>query len=129
MMDAAGRKGKRDPGPRWDFHGRNGERDKWNGLQVDGEPYLFDCKKHAADAGGSRKRGSETGHGPENNGDGIARIKVDAKGLEYISSAGLRVLMIAVKKLGQGSVAVLNASEAVKEIFEATGFDQMIAIE
>lgn len=54
---------------------------------------------------------------------------MDAKGLEYISSAGLRVLMIAVKKLGQGSVAVLNASEAVKEIFEATGFDQMITIE
>ena len=65
----------------------------------------------------------------ENNYDGIENVRIDAKTLEYISSAGLRVLLMAVKKLGEGSVTVINASEPVKEIFETTGFDQMITIE
>ena len=56
-------------------------------------------------------------------------IIIDCTDLEYISSAGLRVLLMAVKKLGNGSVTVINASEPVKEIFETTGFDQMIAVE
>ena len=64
----------------------------------------------------------------ENNYDGIKQIKIDAKALEYISSAGLRVLMMAVKKLGAGSVTVVNASESVKEIFSTTGFDQLIEV-
>ncbi len=63
----------------------------------------------------------------ENNFDGISEVKVDAKDLEYISSAGLRVLLMAVKKTG--NVSVVNASEAVKEIFETTGFDQMIEVD
>ena len=65
----------------------------------------------------------------ENNYDGTASIMVDAGKLEYISSAGLRVMLMAVKKLGAGSVTVINTSEAVKEIFETTGFDQMITVE
>ncbi len=65
----------------------------------------------------------------ENNYDGITGIVVDAEKLEYISSAGLRVLLMAVKKLGTGSVSVMNTSEPVKEIFETTGFDQMITVE
>ena len=63
----------------------------------------------------------------EKNYDGISEIKVDAKDLEYISSAGLRVLLMAVKKTG--NVSVVNTSEAVKDIFAATGFDQMINVE
>jgi len=65
----------------------------------------------------------------ENNYDGVTSIEVDAERLEYISSVGLRVLLMAVKKLGRGSVSVINTSEAVKEIFETTGFDQMITVE
>ena len=65
----------------------------------------------------------------ENNYDGVTSIEVDAERLEYISSAGLRVLLMAVKKLGRGSVSVINTSETVKEIFETTGFDQMITVE
>lgn len=65
----------------------------------------------------------------EANYDGITRVRVDAEHLQYISSAGLRVLIMAVKKLGQGTVVVVNASEAVKEIFETTGFDQVITVE
>ncbi|MBR2088100.1 MAG: STAS domain-containing protein [Oscillospiraceae bacterium] len=52
---------------------------------------------------------------------------MDAKQLEYISSAGLRVLMMAVKKLGK--VSVINTPQAVKEIFETTGFDQLMSVE
>ena len=62
------------------------------------------------------------------NYDGTASIMVDAGELEYISSAGLRVLLMAVKKLGADSVTVCNTSDAVKEIFETTGFDQLITV-
>ena len=48
----------------------------------------------------------------------LKAMEIDAQQLEYISSAGLRVLMIAVKRLGTGSVSVLHASEAIKDIFE-----------
>ena len=65
----------------------------------------------------------------ENNYDGITNIVVNAKGLAYISSAGLRVLMMAVKRLGKGNVLVKNTSAQVKEIFENTGFDQMMQVE
>ena len=61
--------------------------------------------------------------------DGTSGLRLDAEELYYISSAGLRVLLMAVRKLGQGSVTVVNASETVREIFKATGFDQMIAVE
>ena len=64
----------------------------------------------------------------EKNYDGTASIMVDAGELEYISSAGLRVLLMAVKKLGAGSVTVCNTSDAVKDIFETTGFDQLITV-
>lgn len=65
----------------------------------------------------------------DKNFENVKSITVLADELEYISSAGLRVLMIAVKKLGEGSVKVIGANEAVKEIFETTGFDQMIIVE
>ena len=65
----------------------------------------------------------------DKNFDAVKSIVVDGANLEYISSAGLRVLLMAVKKLGQGNVKVINASDVVKEIFETTGFDQMIDVE
>lgn len=63
----------------------------------------------------------------EQNGIGLNALRMDAKQLEYISSAGLRVLMMAVKKLGK--VSVINTPQAVKEIFETTGFDQLMSVE
>ncbi|HAG68886.1 MAG TPA: hypothetical protein DCL38_02815 [Lachnospiraceae bacterium] len=65
----------------------------------------------------------------ENNYNGITNVVINAKKLEYISSAGLRVLLMAVKRVGEGTVKVTNASPSVKEIFETTGFDQMINVE
>ena len=55
---------------------------------------------------------------------------LDLKGLEYISSAGLRVLLGAQKKLQKiGSMLVKNVCQEVKEIFEMTGFADILTIE
>ena len=55
---------------------------------------------------------------------------LDLKGLEYISSAGLRVLLAAQKKMQKiGSMKVINVCEAVMEIFEITGFVDVLTIE
>ncbi|MBR1470908.1 MAG: STAS domain-containing protein, partial [Lachnospiraceae bacterium] len=49
--------------------------------------------------------------------------------LEYISSAGLRVIMSAQKIMSkQGTMVITNASDEVKEIFEVTGFSSIITI-
>ena len=50
--------------------------------------------------------------------------------LEYISSAGLRVLLSVQKIMNkQGSMVVKNSSDEVKEIFEVTGFSDILTIE
>ena len=55
---------------------------------------------------------------------------LDMKGLEYISSAGLRVLLAAQKKMQKiGSMKVINVCEAVMEVFEMTGFADILVIE
>ena len=55
---------------------------------------------------------------------------LDLKGLEYISSAGLRVLLGAQKKLQKiGSMLVKNVCQEVMEIFEMTGFADILTIE
>ena len=55
---------------------------------------------------------------------------LDIKGLEYISSAGLRVLLAAQKKMQKiGSMKVVNVCEAVMEVFEMTGFADILVIE
>ena len=54
------------------------------------------------------------------------KIVVDASALEYISSAGLRVLLIMIKTVGSGNLAVTGQNETVQAIFEQTGFADMI---
>ena len=55
---------------------------------------------------------------------------LDLSGLEYISSAGLRVLLSAQKKMQQkGSMKVKNVCEDVMEVFEMTGFADILVIE
>ena len=55
---------------------------------------------------------------------------IDVKGLEYISSAGLRVLLGAQKKMqSSGSLKLTNVCESVMEIFEMTGFADILTIE
>jgi anti-sigma B factor antagonist len=55
---------------------------------------------------------------------------LDVKGMEYISSAGLRVLLTAQKKMQKiGSMKVTGACEEVMEVFEMTGFVDVLTIE
>ena len=57
-------------------------------------------------------------------------LVLDIKKLEYISSAGLRVLLSAQKKLQKiGSMKVTNVREEVMEVFEMTGFADILTIE
>ena len=57
-------------------------------------------------------------------------LVLDVKGMEYISSAGLRVLLSAQKKMQKiGSMKVVNVCEAVMEVFEMTGFADILVIE
>ena len=55
---------------------------------------------------------------------------LDLKSLEYISSAGLRVLLGAQKKMQKiGSMKVIHVCEEVMEVFEMTGFSDILVIE
>ena len=57
-------------------------------------------------------------------------LVLDVKGLEYISSAGLRVLLGAQKKMQKiGSMKLRNVCETVMEVFEMTGFADILVIE
>ena len=57
-------------------------------------------------------------------------LVLDVKGLEYISSAGLRVLLGAQKKMQKiGSMKLVNVCEEVMDVFEMTGFADILVIE
>ena len=57
-------------------------------------------------------------------------LVIDCSELEYISSAGLRVLLTAQKTMNQqGSMKVTNVQEVVSEVFEVTGFADILTIE
>ena len=61
---------------------------------------------------------------------GIEELVMDFSGLEYISSAGLRVLLSAQKlMMKQGSMKVTHVSDTIMEIFEVTGFVDILTIE
>ena len=53
---------------------------------------------------------------------------LDLKGLEYISSAGLRVMLSTQKKVKEG-LKLINVCELVMEVFEMTGFCDVLTIE
>ena len=62
--------------------------------------------------------------------EGIKNLVLDFSGLEYISSAGLRVLLSAQKKMQKiGSMKVKNVCEEVMDVFEMTGFADILVIE
>ena len=62
--------------------------------------------------------------------DGTKNLVLDIKGVEYISSAGLRVLLAAQKKMQKiGSMKLTNVCEEVMEVFEMTGFADILVIE
>ena len=62
--------------------------------------------------------------------DGLTELHFDFAELEYISSAGLRVLLSAQKRMmKQGEMKVTHVNETIMEIFEVTGFSDILTIE
>lgn len=62
--------------------------------------------------------------------DTVNELIIDLAKLEYISSAGLRVLLAAQKAMmKQGSMVVTNPNDVISEIFEVTGFSTILTIE
>ena len=65
-----------------------------------------------------------------NNLVGVENLTFDFKGLDYISSAGLRVLLATQKVMNkQGKMTVKNVQDAIMEILEVTGFTDILTIE
>ena len=61
---------------------------------------------------------------------GVEKLVLDFAELEYLSSAGLRVILSAQKVMNkQGSMIVKNVNETISEIFEVTGFVDILTIE
>ena len=62
--------------------------------------------------------------------DGVEKLVLDFTELEYLSSAGLRVLLSTQKTMNkQGEMIIKNVNETINEIFEVTGFIDILTIE
>jgi anti-anti-sigma factor len=79
---------------------------------------------------------STTSHGLEEHLTKVAgaaekRIVVDFTGVDYISSAGLRVMLALAKRLREkhGALAICGLGESVREVFELAGFLPLFAVE
>ena len=57
--------------------------------------------------------------------DGIEELVFDLAQVDYVSSAGLRVLLSSQKKMAGKSMKIVNAKPAVKEVFDITGFSDI----
>lgn len=64
----------------------------------------------------------------DENLNGIEELVMDLENLEYISSAGLRVVLKAQKVMGHGKMTVIHVNEVIMEVFEITGFDEILKI-
>lgn len=61
---------------------------------------------------------------------GVEHLVLDFTALEYLSSAGLRTLLAAQKQMNkQGDMVVRNVNETIAEVFEVTGFSDILTIE
>lgn len=61
--------------------------------------------------------------------DGIESVTMDFKQLDYLSSAGLRVILAAQKKMNkQGEMVIRHVNETIMEVFEVTGFSGILNI-
>jgi len=66
----------------------------------------------------------------DENTEGVTELILDLKDMSYTSSAGLRVILKAQKKMNaQGSMTVKNVQNTVMEIFDMTGFSDILNIE
>ena len=62
--------------------------------------------------------------------DGITLLELDFDKLEYLSSAGLRVILAAQKTMNKrGKMVIRHVNETIMEVFEVTGFHDILTIE
>ena len=62
--------------------------------------------------------------------DGVTELMFDFAGLDYLSSAGLRVILSAQKIMNkQGRMVVCHVNETIREVFEVTGFINILTIQ
>ena len=62
--------------------------------------------------------------------DGVKELVFDFEKLEYVSSAGLRVLLASQKIMSkQGSMCIRHVNEVIMEVFEVTGFSDILTIQ
>lgn len=62
--------------------------------------------------------------------EGLTELVLDFKDLDYISSAGLRVLLTFQKQMNvQGKMTIKNSNDIIMEIFEVTGFSDILTLE
>ena len=62
--------------------------------------------------------------------DGVTDLALDMEKLNYLSSAGLRVLLAAQKQMNkQGSMVIRHVNETIMEVFEVTGFIDILTVE
>ena len=62
--------------------------------------------------------------------EGVTHLEFDFQNLEYLSSAGLRVLLAAQKVMNrQGSMVIHHVNDTIHEVFEVTGFIDILTIE
>ena len=62
--------------------------------------------------------------------DGVTEFVLDFEALEYVSSAGLRVILMAQKLMKkQGSMVLINVNADIMEVFDITGFSDILTIE
>jgi anti-anti-sigma factor len=59
---------------------------------------------------------------------GETRIAADLSGVQYLSSAGLRVFLATLRRLGGGEFRLLSPNEAVREVLDISGFANIMAI-
>lgn len=72
----------------------------------------------------------ELGDVIESNLDGVTELILDFAALEYLSSAGLRVLLTAQQIMqDQGEMVILNVNEEIMEVFDMTGFTDILTIQ
>ena len=61
--------------------------------------------------------------------DGVTSLTMDFAKLEYVSSAGLRVLLASQKQMNtQGEMVIVNACDDIREVFDITGFSDILTI-
>lgn len=62
--------------------------------------------------------------------DGVTELNMNFEKLEYLSSAGLRVILAAQKTMNkQGKMVISHVNETIREVFEVTGFIDILTIE